>query len=281
MKKRLANTFIILLFIIGFAVMSYPFVSSWYNQYHQAEIVENYDHAVDKIKEEERERVREAARQYNGSLLDNVILTDPFDQEALKSSAAKAGGYESLLNINGDGIMGYIEIPAIDVKLPIYHGTSPETLEKGVGHLENTSLPVGGSAVHAVLSSHTGHPTAKLFTDLIDLEAGDLFFLTVLNETLAYEVDQIKVVEPTDTSDLKIDREKDYVTLVTCTPYGINSHRLLVRGVRTDYVEEMKNEAEQKAAQQPNVLLIGIIITLGVLILCVIIIRRIRRRKAR
>lgn|GEM_PF-80313 len=270
MKKRLSNTFIIFLFIIGLTIVLYPFASNWYNRHHQAEIIQNYDNTMDKMKEEELEAERESAHLYNESLLSNIILTDPFDEEALKSTASELSEYEILLNIDDDGIMGYIEIPAIDVQLPIFHGTKPETLEKGVGHLENTSLPVGGSATHVVLSSHTGLPTAKLFTDLIELEKGDLFFFVVLNETLAYEVDQIKVVEPTNTSDLQIDCDKDYVTLVTCTPYGINSHRLLVRGVRTDYVEEIKKEAEQITVQQSNALIIGIIIILGFLILCVV-----------
>ena len=176
--------------------------------------------------------------------------------------------------------MGTIRIPKINVTLPIYHGTANETLEKGAGHLENTSLPIGGTGTHAVLSAHSGLPTAALFTDLEKLAEGDLFFLDVLDETLAYRVDQVKVVEPEDTSDLLIDTNADYVTLVTCTPYGINSHRLLVRGVRTEYVETLETEAqtEQTSGSPWNkpYTVAGIIL---ILLLTLYTIIRFRKRK--
>lgn len=244
MRRKAPVILIILLFVAGICVLMYPFFSMWYNDRTQTTIVETYHEAVVKLEDKEITVLRESAESYNKGLRGNVVLTDPFDGEA----ADEISGYEELLNIEKDGVMGSVRIPEINVQLPVYHGTSAEVLKKGVGHLEKTSLPVGGIGTHAVLSTHTGYPTAMLFTDLDKLEEGNLFFLEVLGETLAYRVDQVKVVEPSDTSDLLIDSEEDYVTLVTCTPYGVNSHRLLVRGVRTDYVET--EEMEEKGAEQ-------------------------------
>ena len=239
MRRKRPSVLTILLLIAGICVLMYPLISDWYNRRAQTTVMDNYDAAVAELEEEDFTELWEAAQAYNEGLLGSVILTEPFDETAGSELSEE---YASLLNIDGDGVMGQVRIPKIDVKLPIYHGTSSETLKKGVGHLQNTSLPTGGIATHAVLSSHTGFPTAALFTDLDTLEEGDLFFLEILDETLAYRVDRVKVVEPSDISDLYVDREQDYVTLVTCTPYGVNSHRLLVRGVRTDYEEALEEE---------------------------------------
>ena len=241
MRRKVPIILIFLLFAVGVVILLYPLISEWHNSRAQTTVIENYNHAVTGLSEAEFEDLRQAAREYNEGLLGSVVLTDPFDASAAKKLSEE---YEALLNISGDSVMGTIRIPKINVTLPIYHGTATETLEKGAGHLENTSLPIGGMGTHAVLSAHSGLPTAALFTDLEKLAEGDLFFLDVLDETLAYRVDQVKVVEPEDTSDLLIDSGEDYVTLVTCTPYGINSHRLLVRGVRTEYVETLEREAQ-------------------------------------
>lgn len=245
-KQHTRGILTVLLFTVGICALLYPLVSDWYNSRAQTKVVEAYDQSVEELEEEDYTAMLEAASVYNEGLLGYVKLTDPFDESA-ESKASKE--YESLLNVNDDGVMGYVRIPKIDVWLPIYHGTSVDVMEKGAGHLENTSLPIGAKATHAVISAHTGFPGAVLFTNLDKLAEEDLFFIEVLGETLAYRVDQIKVVEPTDTSDLLIDRSEDYVTLVTCTPYGVNSHRLLVRGVRTEYEEVLEAEAKQEREQ--------------------------------
>lgn len=244
MRQKRTVLVTILLFAAGISVLMYPLVSEWYNNRNQTTVAKAHKEAVAEIKSAELTALREAAMVYNEGLFGNVILIDPFDERMAEESLEE---YNNLLNVSGDGVMGSVRIPNIDVVLPIYHGTSAAVLEKGAGHLEKTSLPVGGIGTHAVISAHTGHPTATLFTELDKLKEGALFFLEVLDETLAYRVDQIKVVEPSDTSDLPVNREEDFVTLVTCTPYGINSHRLLVRGRRTDYVERLEEEAVQGA----------------------------------
>lgn len=234
MKRFLPIIMIILLFLGGAAMVLYPVFSSWYMDHHQGQVVADYDEEAARLSQEQIEAELEKARRYNESLLGNVVLTDPFDAEALEEQNTE---YEDLLDIGGDGVMGSVEIPGQDIYLPIYHGTSAESLEKGAGHLKNSSLPVGGKGTHAVISGHTALPTAEMFNDLSEVEEGDVFYIHVLGQILAYEVDQIKIVLPEDISDLLIHREEDYVTLVTCTPYGINSHRLLVRGTRVPYEE--------------------------------------------
>lgn len=245
---RLQVILIIAVFLIGAGVFLYPDISNCYIERHQADVIQVYEDTVEEIPQEALEAEKEAVREYNRSLLHGqVILTDPFDENAVRRDAAQ---YEQRLAL--DETMAYIEIPKIDVYLPIYHGTDKETLEKGIGHLENTSLPMGGEGTHCVLSGHTGLPMAKLFTDLDQLEVGDEFYIYVLDENLAYEVDQIKVVEPDDISSLGIDSTQDYVTLITCTPYGKNTHRLLVRGHRTEYSEKAKEEAGNTSAKNDN-----------------------------
>ena len=182
------------------------------------------------------------AVEYNKKLLGNVVLTDPFDPEAVEKQNED---YDNILNIAGDGVMGAVEIPSIDVYLPIYHGTDSKSLEKGAGHLENSSFPVGGKGTHSIISAHTGLPSAKMFDNLTEVKEGDIFYIHVLNRTLAYEVNQIKVVLPENISDLLINKNRDYVTLITCTPYGINSHRLLVRGERIPYREAKKKDKSE------------------------------------
>lgn len=230
---------------IGTCLAVYPFVSNFMYEKSQENMILEMDNM--EIDDSEIEREKEAADAYNRYLLEeNIILTDPFDPEAFAKDLQI--GYADIMNTYGNGLMGYLEVPAIDLSLGIYHGTSADVLKNGVGHLENTSLPVGGKSTHAVLSAHTGLSDKKLFTDLVLLEEGDMFYIHVLDDVLAYKVDQIAVVEPEDTSLLYVVSDEDLVTLVTCTPYGVNSHRLLVRGRRVPYVEEEVSETENKAS---------------------------------
>ena len=217
------------IFLAGCALLAYPAVSQWWNDRHQSNVVADYASQVEALDDETVEQELRRARAYNRDLTDVVALTDPFKTEGTVDTTA----YETLLQTTADGVMGYIEIPKIHVLLPIYHGTSTEVLAKGVGHLPETSLPVGGESTHAVLAGHSGMSSARLFTDLPKLAEGDVFYIHVYDRTLTYTVDQIETVTPTDTKDLTIVSGQDYVTLVTCVPVTVNSHRLLVRGTRT------------------------------------------------
>lgn len=288
-KKKVYSFFIVLIFIVGLGVMLYPILSNVIHEKNKNDIISNYEDIIDNTSKEKLEEEREKAKKFNELLTGNVIITDPFDPEAQKALEENTD-YFNTLNLDGTGIMGYINIPKINVKLPIYHSTSESVLKLGVGHLENTSLPIGGEGTHSVLSGHTGLPNAKLFTDLDKVEKGNIFFLEVLGEKMAYEVDQIKVVEPQDTSDLRIDPTKDYVTLVTCTPYGINSHRLLVRGTRIPYTEEVENEIKKEQKEKVEstwrneyfkALGIGLggLSVLGVIFIIIVLIKKKGRRK--
>ena len=224
MKKNTKNKiFFILLFLIGLSIMAYPFLSEYIKNKNQTDIISQYEENVENLSETDISTLKEEAKAYNNRLSGD---TDDSDISIENKS------YVDFLNV-GD-VIRYIEIPKIDVNLPIYHGTDDAVLQKGVGHLETSSLPVGGKSTHAVLTGHRGLPTSTLFTHLDEVEEGDIFYIKVLDETLAYKVNQIKVVLPEETNDLQIVKDKDYVTLVTCTPYMINSHRLLVRGERID-----------------------------------------------
>lgn len=244
MKRKIFNIALLVLFLAGAGVLLYPAASNWWNQMQQNKIADGYAETVDSTSEEEIKQMWEEAQAYNKNLLLDEIIIDPFDQV---ENRKVDGDYENTLNPQNNGVMGTVEIPKINVHLPIYHGTSEEVLQKAVGHLEQTSLPIGGEGTHAVLSGHRGLPSAELFTNLDKMEEGDVFYLHILEETLAYQVDKITVVEPDNLQDLAIEAGKDYVTLVTCTPYSINSHRLLVRGERIPYEEEEKKTASEKA----------------------------------
>ncbi len=248
MKKALHVWLPGILVLAGLIIAAYPFISNYLYERRQQDIITSYEtqQKTDTETNEELENVKE----YNKSLAAaNVTVTDPFDPEGLSGFGRRE--YETLLNVNEEGMMGYLEIPVIDVRLGIYHGTGENVLKNGVGHLKNTSLPIGGEGTHAVLSAHAGLPEKKLFTDLELMKEGDIFYIHVFGETLAYETDRITVIEPHNTEDLKIQEGKDYVTLVTCTPYGINSHRLLVRGKRIPFVEkETDKEIEKRKGSQ-------------------------------
>lgn len=230
MKKKLTTLLLVLILLLGVAVMLYPTVSDYWNSFHQSRAIANYAESVQHIDTEAYEKLWTEAIEYNRTLLekDNPLYMPPEEREV----------YNGLLNYTGDGIMGYINIPKIQCELPIYHGTNESVLQIAIGHLEGTSLPVGGESTHSVLSGHRGLPSAKLFTDLDQLREGDVFLLQILHETMTYEVDQIRIVLPTEIQDLAITPGKDYCTLVTCTPYGVNSHRMLVRGHRVANAEE-------------------------------------------
>ncbi len=232
MKNKLAIIGIILIFITGLAVLSYPLISSAVNNYASRQEAEEYTVITKKMTSEENQRLFDSAKRYNDSLTNNVIITDPFDQEAYEKIGKD---YQAAFDVDGRGLIGYIDIPKINVYLPVRHSTTEEVLAHSAGHLQNTSLPIGGTSTHAVISAHSAYPTETFFDYLTSLKEGDEFFVHVLDRTLKYQVDQIKVVLPENTEDLRIVREQDYVTLVTCTPYSINTHRLLVRGKRVDF----------------------------------------------
>lgn len=232
MRRKLAILGIILIFVAGIGVMSYPLVSSVINNLASRSNVAEYKNITQQMSSKETLDMIEMAQRYNNSLTNNVIITDPFDSEAYE----KIGdSYENALNVDGNGLIGYIDVPKINVYLPIYHGTSESILSRGAGHLMNTSLPIGGESTHSVISAHTAFPGETFFDYLTDMKEGDEFFVHILDRVLKYEVDSIKVVLPEETDDLRIINGEDYVTLLTCTPYSINTHRLLVRGKRVAY----------------------------------------------
>jgi len=238
MKKKSSKIVIILIFLAGLSLLLYPLVANQWNNHRQKQLISNYESVVaDKEAAGTIDYAAEMkkAEAYNDALLPS-ILPDSF--AVADASTETDSSYENSLNIAGDGMMGIVEIPKIDIKLPIYHGTSDEVLQKAAGHLEGSSLPIGGENTHAVISAHRGLPSASLFTDLDQLEIGDHFLIHVLNEILCYEVDKISVVKPEETSSLSVEEGKDLVTLLTCTPYGVNTERLLVRGHRVPYVEQ-------------------------------------------
>ena len=266
-----------LLFLVGLGVMLYPTLSNMWNERVQSRAIEAYDEAIEKISDLEQKKILKEAKAYNATLVGGTV-PDAF----LMTDFTPNPKYEKLLNPVGNGYMGSVEVPSIDVKIPIFHYTKPEVLEKGAGHLPGSSLPVGGKTSHCVISAHRGLPTAKLFTDLDRVKEGNRFFLHVLNETLAYQVDQIKVVEPTHTEDLAIVEGKDYCTLLTCTPYGVNSHRLLVRGHRIPYSEEvLEDESAAKAAPNPVSVIQRILCVVAGIVIALIIVFIIDRRNRR
>ena len=280
-KKKhrwIRNLIFLLIFLAGAGVMFYPTFSELWNSYRNQKLVSSYTEAVETMEPEDFSAIWAEARAFNAQHTVNSIV-DAFDEET--DEYVLSHPYDQVLNPTGNEIMGYIEIPKINVRLAIYHGIGTEALENGCGHIEGTSLPIGGVGNHAVLSAHRGLPSAKLFTDLDQMEVGDLFFVKVLDAKLAYKVDQILTVLPEETDDLAIEPGRDLITLVTCTPYGVNSHRLLVRGERTEYVEEedtmksgiiLRNPLEG-TNQAQRMLVLGMMVFLVFLILMGIILR--------
>lgn len=245
MNKKITKIMIAIMFLAGLSLLLYPLVSNEWNSYRQERLISNYDSNVSKMEAEGKidyDSEWNAANAYNEALLPS-ILPDSF--AVAEASEEEDEGYMSSLNLNGDGMMGYVEIPKINVKVPVFHTTEEEVLQKAAGHLEGSSLPVGGPSTHAVISAHRGLPSATLFTDLDKLEEGDHFLLRILDDILCYKVDKISVVEPTKTDGLAVEEGQDLVTLLTCTPYGVNSQRLLVRGHRVPYEEAEMEEVPQ------------------------------------
>lgn len=252
------------LVLVGVSVMSYPVVSNWLAERNASRVIQNYGEAVAEYSPGEIAAARQAAIEYNESLAGDPVH-DPF---VPGSGYALPANYEEVLNLDGGGVMGFIEIPKIGVSLPIMHGTSEEVLAEGVGHIEQTALPIGGEGRHSVLTGHRGLPSAELFTRLDELEEGDEFYLHVLDETMAYRVDEINVVEPDELAELAAEPGLDLVTLVTCTPYAVNTHRLLVRGVRVPYEEGAEEEAASAVAVwRPTAYELGLAAGMGLLAL--------------
>lgn len=273
-RKNFSTVLLLVTLMIGISLLLYPTISDYWNSFHQSRAIAGYAEAVAEMDTVDYEKIWNDAVEYNKELQtrsNHWFLTEEQQEE-----------YESMLNVSGNGIMGYIEIPSIKVSLPIYHGVDEGILQVAIGHIEGSSLPVGGKGSHCVISGHRGLPSAKLFMDLDQLAEGDIFMLRVLDETLTYEVDQILIVEPSDMSSLEFDEEKDYCTLVTCTPYGINSHRLLVRGHRVANLEESEEIRVTADAQQIDPVLItpalaGILLVL--LLLGTFVWNRVRSRR--
>ena len=275
-KRNFVTLLLFLIGLTGVGLIAYPSFADWWNSFHQSRAVASYAEAVADMNREEYNHIIEEAENYNKQLARTGVLWT-LDEEQEKK-------YTSLLNVNQTGIMGYIDIPKIKVMLPVYHGVDEAVLQVAIGHLSGTSLPVGGRSSHCVVSGHRGLPSAKLFTDIDKLVEGDTWTLNVLDRTLTYEVDQIRVVEPTDLSDLQIERGKDYCTLVTCTPYGINTHRLLVRGHRIENAQGEANVVADALQLEPIYIAPFIAAPMIAVLLIIMLIstsRRGRRRRER
>ncbi len=274
MKKSGFSTIIlIIVFLVGLSLLLYPTISDYWNSLHQSRAIAEYAEEVANLDDELYAKILSDAQDYNEALLENI--------DRYSMSDAERAEYSSLLNVSGNGVIGYIEIPIIGCSLPIYHGTSEAVLQIGVGHIEGSSLPVGGVGSHCVLSGHRGLPSARLFTDLDKLDTGDTFILRVLDETLTYEVDQILIVLPNEMDALEIDPKEDYCTLVTCTPYGRNTHRLLVRGHRVENQEEAKTVRVTADALQIEPVIVAPLMAVPMLLtlLIIMLINTHRRKK--
>ena len=245
MSKRVRDILPILVILAGLLVLLYPTISNYLVEKNASRAVASYDASTVDLDQEEREQMLADAHAYNDVLAASSGAGTPASEGGEPAQVGETLAYDDLLNLNGDGMMGYIIIPKMNVELPIYHTVEEKVLQVGVGHMESSSLPVGGESTHAALSGHRGLPSAKLFTDLDQMEVGDQFYIKVLGETLAYEVHEVETVLPTETESLAIQPGQDLVTLITCTPYGINSHRLLVHAHRIPYVPEMEEAIEQ------------------------------------
>ena len=273
MKKNRSNIILILIFLVGLSVMLYPTVSDYVNQKNQSRAVASYSEEVENLSDVDYQAYFDAADDYNRRLAETP---DAFYRPE------EVNGYADTLDVSGTGIMGYITIPKIGVELPVYHGTSDGVLQVAAGHLEGSSLPVGGAGTHAVISAHRGLPSAKLFTNLDELEVGDTFTITVLDRVLTYEVDQISIVLPTETDLLQPVEGKDYVTLMTCTPYGINTHRLLVRGKRIENAENQKHIRVTADALRIEPIIVAPALAVPMLLVMLVVmlaVPRLRKRK--
>lgn len=269
--KKLSTVLLIATFVAGLSLLLYPTVSNYWNTLHASRAVATYVDAVQNMGEDKRREMLQKAIDYNKSLTS--------DNQRLTISSARRQEYESILDVDGNGMIGYIEIPNINITLPVYHGTNDDVLQIAVGHLDWTSLPVGGTSTHCVLSGHRGLPSAKLFTNLDQVKEGDTFVIRVLDEVLTYEVDQIRIVEPAAVDDLMIENGKDYCTLVTCTPYGVNSHRLLVRGHRVENESESIRVTSEAIQIEPLIVAPAIAIPTLIIIFVLLIASSNKKKK--
>lgn len=282
-KRGIIKALLVLLLLgISLLLMIYPFISNYVFENRADSIVSTIEKNAENADTGRWEEAVKEAELYNHVIASGHIqLKDPFEAEELDETA---GGYAGLLCMTEDGVMGFIEIPSISLSLPIYHGTSERILEMGAGHLQGTSLPVGGESTHTALTGHSGLSNAKLFTDLIEMEENDIFFLNIMGRKLAYRVDQIKTVLPTELSDLYVESGKDYCTLITCTPYGINTHRLLVRGIRTDYEETLGDPQTFKKKQKESKWMAeykkAVCISVSIFLFCLVLLFAKRRHDA-
>ena len=278
MKRKISGILFGLMFLLGFAILIYPTVSNQWNTYRQNQLISSYEELIGKMAEEDFTKEWEKAKAFNDTIIHNNIVGDVFGENG---DDIKNTEYWQILNVGNDGVMGYVSIPKINVKLSIYHGTADDVLQTGIGHLNGTKLPIGGESTHSVLAAHRGLPSARLFTDIDQLERGDMFYVHVLDETLAYQVDQILDMVDKDDSEtlqkaLQIEEGQDYVTLFTCTPYGVNSHRLLVRGTRVPYNGEEEIEstaAESMLKSIQNYYMIYLILGLSVTLLVILLMK--------
>lgn len=252
MKSKISTIILILILFVGLSVMLYPTISDWWNSHTQSRAIANYTQTLQEISDNDYTEILQKAYEYNERL---TQIYSPFE------NYEQIEGYEDILDITGTGIMGYISIPVIKVELPIYHGTSEGVLNIATGHLQGSSLPVGGVNTHAVISAHRGLPSAKLFSDLDKLYVGDTFTINILDEILTYEVEEILIIEPTEVDKLAIIPNGDYITLMTCTPYGINTHRLLIRSHRIDTIYESNIKISADAVQVDPMLVVPVIST--------------------
>ena len=290
MKKKIPGIIFGLMFLIGFGILVYPTVADQWNTYRQSRLISSYENRIQEMEPEDFTAEWEKARAFNDTLTQNSIYEDVFGEE---DQELEDTDYWQILNVGGDGVMGYLSIPKINIKLSIYHGTSDEVLQTGVGHLNGTKLPIGGESTHSVLAAHRGLPSARLFTDIDQMEKGDMFYIHVLDETLAYQVDQILDMVDKDDHEtleeaLRIQEGKDQVTLFTCTPYGVNSHRLLVRGTRVPYngeeeIESTPADTMLEAVQNYYMLylILGLSITLLIILLMRFLMKPKRKNKGR
>lgn len=269
--KKLSTVLLIATFVAGLSLLLYPTVSNYWNTLHASRAVATYVDAVQNMGEDKRREMLQKAIEYNKSLTS--------DNQRLTISSARRQEYESILDVDGNGMIGYIEIPNVNITLPVYHGTNDDVLQIAVGHLDWTSLPVGGTSTHCVLSGHRGLPSAKLFTNLDQVKEGDTFVIRVLDEVLTYEVDQIRIVEPAAVDDLMIENGKDYCTLVTCTPYGVNSHRLLVRGHRVENESESIRVTSEAIQIEPLIVAPAIAIPTLIIIFVLLIASSNKKKK--
>lgn len=284
MKRKISTFLFGLLFLIGFGILAYPTVSNQWNTYRQNQLISSYDDTIKSMKAEDFTSQWEKAEAFNATITQNNLYGDVFGED---DKDIKDTEYWKVLNIADDGVMGYLSIPKINIRLAIYHGTSEESLQTGIGHLNGTKLPIGGESTHSVLAAHRGLPSARLFTDIDQLEAGDKFYIHVLDEVLAYKVDQILPMVDKDDHEtlekaLQIEEGKDQVTLFTCTPYGVNSHRLLVRGTRVPYngeedATDSVTDSMVKAIQ--NYYMLYLILGLSITILVIFLLRVLSKRK--